>query len=48
MIQNQYIKICCISIYENELSEREIKNKKAVPFKLASKRMNYIGINLRR
>ena len=28
--------------------QKEIKNKKTVPFKLASKRMNYIGINLRR
>ena len=41
---NQQAEICCISIHNNELSEREIK--KTTPFMIASKRTKYLGINL--
>ena len=37
-------KIICISIYNNEKSEREIKE--SIPFTIATKIIKYLGINL--
>ena len=43
-IQNQYTEITCISITNNEKSEREINE--SIPFTIATKRIKYLGINL--
>ena len=43
-IQNQYTEITCISITNNEKSERE--TKESIPFTIATKRIKYLGINL--
>ena len=43
--ENQYTEITCTSIY-NEKSEREIKE--SIPFTIATKRIKYLGINLRK
>ena len=43
-IQNQYTEITCISITNNEKSEREIEE--SIPFTIATRRIKYLGINL--